>query len=315
MISVNSKAMEIVEKILEEAEILKVQVSKLENGTTVIDMGQKTSGSWLAGKYYAEITMGGLGEVNFGSFHLNDFILPSVCVKSAHPLLAGWVCQKHADPVPGLEDQPILAGPAKALLNPPDASIVFANYKETSQVAVAPFQTSQPITVETADWISNVCQILPKDLYIVVAPSNSLVCAIQIAARPIDNIMHRLHAEGFDINKVTYATCETPLATLAHDELTAMGRINDSMLYGGQVMVYLDGTDEEIEKILPNLPTRASLEYGKLFKQIFLENGQDFHKIDLRLWSVAKVQINNMSTGRCFSVGDIDYDLLQKSFL
>jgi len=81
------------------------------------------------------------------------------------------------------------------------------------------------------------------------------------------------------------------------------------------VMVYLHGSDEEIQKMLPHLPTQASPAYGKLFKEIFLEHDQDFHKIDLKLWSVAKVQINNITTGRCFSVGAIDYDLLEKSFL
>ena len=315
MISVNREAMKIVEKVIGDAEVLNVLVSQLSNGATVIDMGQKAAGSWLAGKYYAEITMGGLGEVTYGTFRLDDYLLPSVCVKSAHPVLAGWVSQKHADPIPGAEKQPILAGPAKALLYPPDESILIANYHETSDVAVAPFQTSEAITVETADWIAEVCRVHPKNLYIVVAPSHSLVCAIQVAARPIDNIIHRLHAEGFDINKVSFAACETPVATLAPDELTAMGRINDSMLYGGQVLVYLDGKDDEIERMLPNLPTRSSKDYGKLFKQIFVEHDCDFHKIDLKLFSVALVQINNIASGRCFSTGAIDYDLLRKSFL
>ena len=315
MLSVNQEAMKLVNTVIDQSEALKIIVSQLPDGSTIIDMGQKAEGSWLAGKYYAEITMGGFGEVTFGNFNLDGFDLPSVCVKSSHPLLAGWVSQKHADPIPGVENQPILAGPAKALLFPPDPSIIYADYDETSKFAVVPLQTDTPITIETTEWISKYCRVNPKNIFILVAPSNSLVCAIQIAARPIDNIMHRLHSEGFDIHKVTFASSETPLATLVKDDLSAMGRINDSMLYGGKVMVYLDGEDSQIERILPNLSTRCSPAYGKLFKQIFLEHDCDFHKIDLRLWSVAKVQINNISTGNCFSTGEIDYSLLKKSFL
>lgn len=315
MISVNREAKKIVDKILEQAEQLNVIVSTLKNGTTVVDMGQKAKGSWLAGKYYAEITMGGMGEVTFDSFQLDEYTLPSVKVTSANPFLAGWVSQKHADPLPGAENQPILAGPAKALLKPPDASIVYANYHDNSDIAVAPFQTSAPITEDFANWVADACQLNPKNLYILVAPSNSLVCAIQVAARPIDNLMHRLHEEGIDIHQVSYAFSSSPVPPLAEDELEAMGRINDSMLYGGQVLIYLNGNDPDIQRILPNLPTRSSNQYGKTFRQIFVEHDMDFHKIDLRIHSVALVQINNIATGNCFSAGAIDRGMLRKSFL
>lgn len=314
MISVNREAKKIVDIVIRDADVLGVAVSKLSNGTTVIDMGQKVKGSWLAAKYYSEITMGGLSEVSYETFELDGYLFPAVCVKSSHPMLAGWVSQKHADPLPGAERQPILAGPAKALLNPPDASIAYAGYHDDSDVAVAPFQTSEPITVDTANWVAGVCHVDPKNLYILVAPSNSLVCAVQISARPIDNIMHRLHAEGFDIHNVSYASCKTPIAPLVADELTAMGRINDCMLYGGQVLVYLEGDDRQIEKMLPNLPTKASTEYGKTFKQIFVEHDCNFHIIDLRIFSVALIQINNMVSGNCYSSGQLDMDMLRKSF-
>ncbi len=98
-LSVNNEAFKIVKTVLGAAECLDVHVSQLANGTTVIDMGQQVAGSWLAGKYYAEITMGGLAEVGFQPLHLGDLRLPSVHVASAHPLLAGWVCQKHAEPL------------------------------------------------------------------------------------------------------------------------------------------------------------------------------------------------------------------------
>lgn len=314
-LSVNQEAYKIVEQVLRNADRLCVRASRLANGTTVIDMGQQVHGSWLAGKYYAEITMGGLGELTFQSFQLDDRLLPSVQVTSAHPLLVGWVCQKHADPLMGEGVQPILTGPAKALLFPPDESVLFAGYEDQSEVAVASFQTNEPISEVVAEAVARACRVSTENLYIVVAPTTSLVCAIQVAARPIDQIMHRLHEEGFDIHAVRHVMGWAPIPPLSADELIAMGRINDSLLYGGSVLLYVEGDDGAIESMIPRLPTNAHREYGKPFAQIFEEYDRDFHKMDMRLHSLAYVQINNISTGRTFSAGGIDEEVLRRSFL
>ena len=49
MISVNQEAMRVVRQILETPERLGVRVTTLENGSTLIDMGQQAPGGWLAG--------------------------------------------------------------------------------------------------------------------------------------------------------------------------------------------------------------------------------------------------------------------------
>jgi methenyltetrahydromethanopterin cyclohydrolase len=69
--------------------------------------------------------------------------------------------------------------------------------------------------------------------------------------------MHRLHEEGLDIHAVRYVTGRASVPSLATDELTAMGRINDSLLYGGSVLLYVEGEDEAIEGMMPLLPTAA----------------------------------------------------------
>lgn len=314
MISVNQGALKIVKKVIDQAEELNVEVSTLKNGSVVIDMGQKVMGSWLAGKYYAEICMGGLGEVTFDTMKLDEFTIPTVCVTTSHPVLAGWVSQKHAEPIEGSGNQPILAGPAKALLNPRDESIEIAGYTDSSDVAVAPFQTSEPITEETAEWFAKACNIKPENLYMLVAPSNSLVCSIQVNARPIDNITHRLHAMGVDLADIKFAMSRSPISPLVLDELEAMGRINDSMIYGAWCHVALRGDDAMIEEILPKLPSQASDQYGKTFKQIFVEHDQDFHKIDLRIHSLAQIQLNNIVSGSTYTVGNINYEMLRKSY-
>jgi methenyltetrahydromethanopterin cyclohydrolase len=320
-ISVNQEAFKLVQKVLNDAERLRVRASQLGNGATVIDMGQRVPGSWLAGKYYAEITMGGVGEVTFETFEIDEYVLPAVRVTSAHPLLAGWVCQKHAEPLAAVGKEgttggqwPILTGPAKALLRPPDQGVRLAGYHDDSQVGVVSFQTNDQISDALAETVARACQIETQDLYIVVAPTTSLVCAIQVAARPIDQVMHRLEEEGFDIHAVHYATGRAPLPPLTSDELTAMGRINDCLLYGGSVLLYVHGDDQEIEGVISRIPTGAFVDSGKPFAQIYEEHEFDFHKMDLRYHSLALVQINNLATGSSFSAGGIDRAVLRRSF-
>jgi methenyltetrahydromethanopterin cyclohydrolase len=312
--SVNQQAFKLVQEVMALAERLKVKVSRFANGATLIDMGQRCPGSWLAGQYYARITMGGLAEVTFETMQLDEYALPAVRVCSADPLLVGWVCQKHVEPPLGADTQPIFCGPAKALLYPCEESVAFAGYHDASQVAVASFQTAEPIADTVADRLAHDCRVSPENLYILVAPSTSLTCSIQVAARPIDQVMHRLQEEGFDIHAVRYATGVIPIAPLCSDELMALGRINDCMLYGGSVMLYVEGDDAEIARMMPELPTMARAEYGKTFQQILLDNDGDFHKIDRRLHSMALVHINNITSGRTFSSGEINRAMLRRSF-
>jgi len=314
--SLNRQAKRIVDQVIHDAEVLNVLVSRLQNGTTLIDMGQQVAGSWQAGLFYAEITMGGLGQARFETFKLDEYILPAVRVTSAHPLLVGWVSQKHADePLTNDGLAPILTGPAKALLHPPDPSVVLAGYYDDSDVAVASFQTDRPITTDLATRVAERCCVDPENLYVVVAPTTSLACGIQVSARPIDQVMHRLHEEGLDIHSVRYAAGLAPVAPLSADELVAMGRINDALLYGGQIMLYVEGDDDQIAETIDRLPTQARPEYGRPFKEIFEAHDCDFHKMDLRLHSLALVQINNIRSGRSFSAGEINYDVLRRSFL
>ena len=70
MISINQEAMRVVRKVLEAPERLGVRVTTLENGSTLIDMGQQAPGGWAAARYYTQITLGGLARVSFEPFPL-----------------------------------------------------------------------------------------------------------------------------------------------------------------------------------------------------------------------------------------------------
>jgi methenyltetrahydromethanopterin cyclohydrolase len=100
------------------------------------------------------------------------------------------------------------------------------------------------------------------------------------------------------------------------DEVKAIGRINDAILYGGEAEFWVDATDEEIATVIESLVSKTSSPYyPELFGVVFERAGRDFYKIDHDFHSIAKLQIHNVRTGSSFVAGEINYDVIRESFL
>ncbi len=115
--------------------------------------------------------------------------------------------------------------------------------------------------------------------------------------------MHKLHTLKFDVRTIRSGIGSAFLPPIPKDDLVAIGRTNDSILYGGEVFLWVDTTDEAIEAVGPKLPSSASNDYGTSFLEIFHRYGGDFYKIDPMLFSPAMVTINNLATGSIFEFG------------
>jgi methenyltetrahydromethanopterin cyclohydrolase len=314
MLSINREAMKIVHKILEAPEAIGVEVSKLSNGTTIIDMGLKARGGWVAGKYYTQISLGGIGEVSFENFPIGKYNLHAVRVLVDLPMeaclgsqIAGWRLEAK-------KDAPIGAGPARSLNKNPDHYMDLIPYRDNYTEGVLAIQTPIPITVETADSIAKSCGLKPENLYILVAASASLATAVQVSARIIEQTLHRLDEEGFDVQSVKLAEGYCVIPPLASDEIKAFGWINDAILYGGISTLHVESTDEAVSAVIDKIVTSACSAYGRPFVEIYEDAGRDFYNIPLDLHSPAAVQINNMTTGRTFRAGAIAYDVLLRSY-
>ena len=101
---------------------------------------------------------------------------------------------------------------------------------------------------------------------------------------------------------------------LIDDDLISMGRINDSLLYGGIANITVETTDEICADVAPRVVAEACGAYGRPFIEIYEDAGRDFYEIPIDLHSPAEVHINNLTTGRTFSAGHINYDVLEASF-
>jgi methenyltetrahydromethanopterin cyclohydrolase len=316
-ISINREAMKIVRKILANPAPLGVLVSKLPNGSTVIDMGQQAPGSWQAGRYYTQITMGGLGEFSYENFPtpINGVNLPAVRVMVDFPELACTASQIAGWRLEAGDFAPILAGPARALNREPDHHFDHISYRDNYHEAVIAIQTSESVRLEWAEAIATSCQVNPEDLYILVASNASLVCAVQVVARSVEQTIHRLEEEGLPMNVIFSASGFGVLPPLTDDDLVAMGRINDSLLYGCEATFFLRHVDDTlIEALAQKVVSQASKAYGQPFIEIFEQAGRDFYNIPLDIHSPAVVHLNNMNSGNTFSAGDINSTVLAKSF-
>jgi methenyltetrahydromethanopterin cyclohydrolase len=100
------------------------------------------------------------------------------------------------------------------------------------------------------------------------------------------------------------------------DEVKAIGRINDAILYGGEAEFWVDADDKEIADVIEKLVSKTSSPYyPELFGVVFERAGRDFYVIDHDFHSIARLQIHNIRTGKSFVAGEINYDVIQESFL
>jgi methenyltetrahydromethanopterin cyclohydrolase len=320
MISVNQQAAKIVEQMIAQAEVLGVSVSTLPGGTRVVDAGVKVPGGFLAGKYLAEVCMGGLGEVTFLPLDFGDlstgsssFWLPGVGVTVDQPAIgcmasqyAGWAIKQEKYFAMG-------SGPARALAVVEELYRKL-DYKDSSDVAVIVLEGRQFPNDEVTSYIAGKCGVSPAALSILIAPTASLAGSIQISARVVETGLHKLVELGFDVRQVLsgYGTC--PIAPVDKDDLYAIGRTNDCVLYGGRVYYTVHAEDAELEALIERIPSSASKDYGKPFYQLFEQYG-DFYKIDPMLFSPAQVTITNVVSGKSYRAGELNIEVLRTSLL
>ena len=72
--------------------------------------------------------------------------------------------------------------------------------------------------------------------------------AVQVAARIVEQSIHRLAEEGMDLRGLRYAYGLGVVPPLVDDDLVSMGRINDSLLYGGIANVTVEADDAPVRR-------------------------------------------------------------------
>jgi methenyltetrahydromethanopterin cyclohydrolase len=168
-------------------------------------------------------------------------------------------------------------------------------------------------TDEVAGWVGDKSRLDASRLTFVVAPTASLAGGVQISARIIETGLHKMETLGFDVRQVVSALGTAPLPPVAKNDLRAIGRTNDCILYGGQAHYTVRAADDELEKLAEQIPASASRDYGTPFYEIFQRYGGDFYKIDPLLFSPAEVWLTSTQSGRTFHAGRLNPQILEAS--
>ena len=312
-LSLNDRAQELADRLAADAEALRVSVATLPNGTRVIDCGSAVTGGLEAGRRFAEICMGGLGAVSFGPLVLESRWLPGLTVVTDRPALACLAAQYAGWRLDPEGYFAMASGPGRALIR---AEHLYDDLEvdERARHAVLCLETRDAPTEEVADFVAEKAGVAPADLTLLFAPTACLAGSVQVAARVVETAMHKLHELEFDVGRVLSGFGSCPLPPVARKDPDAIGRTNDAVLYGGQVELTVDAPDEELEAIVPRLPSSASDDYGEPFGHVLEAADWDFYKIDPMLFSPAEVRLVSVASGRSFHAGGVDIGVLEHSF-
>ncbi|MDO5850036.1 MAG: methenyltetrahydromethanopterin cyclohydrolase [Methanobacteriaceae archaeon] len=318
MVSVNLEAKKVVDDMIANADEYHIEVSTLDNGATILDCGVNASGSFKAGELYTKVCLGGLAEVGISipADFSENFALPCVKVKTAFPSISTLGAQKAGWSVSVGDFFALGSGPARALSLKPAETYEEIDYKDDADIAILTLEADVLPGEDVAQYVADECGVDVANVFLLVAPTSSLVGSIQIAGRVVENGTYKmLEAIKFDVKKVVHAAGIAPIAPVDADGLKAMGKTNDAVLFGGRTFYYVKSEEgDDIEAVAKQLPSSAADGYGKPFFDVFKEAEFDFYKIDKGMFAPAEVVINDLTTGKLYREGFVNQDLLKKSF-
>lgn len=314
---VNTLAAPIVAALVKDAQSLRIVIEKTASGATLIDAGIVANGGLEAGRRIAELCLGGLGHVSLTSGSPFKYWPWLISVHTANPVLAclgsqyaGWSLA-HGEGKGSFHA--LGSGPGRALAAK-ETLFQELGYRDSADSASLVLEVDKRPPPEIIDKIVRDCGIAPQNLTLVLTPTTSLAGTTQIVARVLEVALHKAHALGFPLDRVVDGLGSAPLPPPSGDFLTAMGRTNDAILFGGDVHLFVSGADEDARSLSGELSCVGSRDYGKPFAQIFKDYKFDFYQIDPQLFAPASVAVTALKSGRTFRGGRYNEELLNKSF-
>jgi methenyltetrahydromethanopterin cyclohydrolase len=312
-LGLNEQAAEMADSMAEHAAILRVRALTLDSGARVIDAGVETDGGYDAGLALAEICMGGLGNVAYTPLIVGGRTWFGVNVWTDHPAVscmgsqyAGWAISVDKFFAMG-------SGPLRAHARVEKELFEKLGYAEKARHGVLVLEGRTLPDDRVAKWVAEKAGLKPSQLTFVVAPTASLAGGVQIAARILETGLHKMEVLGFDVRRIVSGMGSAPVPPVAKNDLRAIGRTNDCILYGGRAHYTIRAGDQELADLAAKVPASASRDYGTPFYEIFQRYQGDFYKIDPLLFSPAEVWLTSTETGRTFHGGKLNPEVLEAS--
>jgi len=312
-LNLNERAWALVDDAVAHADLLRVGAHTLNCGARVLDAGVNVPGGLAAGLLLAELCMGGVGHAELTPLTIAGGSWPGLQVWTDHPAeccmasqYAGWAITPEGYFAMG-------SGPLRAKARLEKELYERLGYAEDGSYGVLVLETRTLPTDDVAEWVAKKAGVKPAGLTFAVAPTASLAGGVQVVARVVETGLHKMETLGFDVLRVVSASGTAPLPPTAKNDLRAIGRTNDCVLYGGQARFVVDAGDTELAELVERMPASASPDYGTPFYDIFKRYDNDFYKIDPLLFSPGEVWLMSATSGRTFHAGHLNPDVLRAS--
>jgi methenyltetrahydromethanopterin cyclohydrolase len=295
------------------APTLRIAAQYTPMGAKVLDCGIRAAGGLQAGLNLARVCLAGQADVSLVAAEVGGIFCPHVQVATDHPVLACMASQYAGWQISVGKYFAMGSGPMRAAYGKEELFRKIPGREEVSQ-AVGVLETRKLPDDAVVNFLSERLGLPPTKLTLLAAPAASIAGTVQVVARSLETALHKLFELNFDLGQVVSGFGTAPLPPVAADEMLAIGRTNDAILYGGRVVIWVRGDDDLLAQVGPQVPSSASRDHGEPFAAIYKRYNQDFYKIDPMLFSPAEIVLNNLETGRSHAFGKLEPEILRQSF-
>jgi methenyltetrahydromethanopterin cyclohydrolase len=313
----NQRARAIVEPLVQTPARFAAAVHRI-GGTWVVDCGVHAAGGIEAGLVMARAALAGLGEV---ALHPAGAAVaawpecrwPTVAVSSREPIAACLAAQYAGWKVKAPGYFAMASGPIRAAIGREELFETIG-HRERPEVAVGLLEAAALPPEEVCRKLAADAGVPPEAVVLLVARTASPAGTLQVIARSLETALHKLHDLGFDLGRIRAGRGLAPLAPVPDDDLVAIGRTNDAILYGGHVALDVDGDAASLAAVGPRMVSGASPVAGEPFLRLFEKAGHDFYALDPALFAPASVELIEAETGRGHRFGRIMPEIVAASF-
>ncbi|CAN5748922.1 methenyltetrahydromethanopterin cyclohydrolase [soil metagenome] len=315
--NLNARSSRLVESLLTRASDRKVNTQRIEGGGLAVDCGIFVRGGLAAGLDLARICLADLAEVRLVPGEVGGHACPVVQVETDHPVAAclasqyaGWQISE------GESFFAMGSGPMRAAFGN-EKIYETIGFREDAKQVVGVLEGRTLPTPEVVQNVANACRVAPSAVTLLIAPTASLAGGVQVVARSIETALHKLSELSFDMSRIVSAYGSAPVPPVARDDLAAIGRTNDAILYGARVVLFITGDtieDDQLRHLGPEVPSSSSADFGEPFAETFARYNFDFYSVDPHLFSPSEIVFQNINTGQAFGFGKPRPDILARSF-
>ncbi|MFI4931553.1 MAG: methenyltetrahydromethanopterin cyclohydrolase, partial [Burkholderiales bacterium] len=215
-LSVNAHVVPWVDRLLREADALRVQVRRDDSGACIVDAGIAVPGSIAAGLLIGEICMGGFGTVGLRSGASEGW--PTwLEVRSSQPVLAclasqyaGWSLSATKEETGSKKFFSLGSGPARALAVK-EPLFDQLGYRDRAERGVLVLEVDRAPPDVVVRKVLRDCVLAPQALTLILTPTTSAAGTTQVVARVLEVALHKAHEIGFALAHIVDGVATAPL--------------------------------------------------------------------------------------------------------